>query len=75
MSRVVVHIAFLVLAMACLLPAKVWAQGETTSAILGEVRDATGAVVARAAVTVVNRDTGLKRRFRPTMPGDSISPS
>jgi hypothetical protein len=37
------------------------AQGETTSAILGEVTDSTGAVVPGAMVTVVNRDTGLKR--------------
>jgi hypothetical protein len=36
-------------------------QGETTSAIVGEVRDTTGAVVPRATVTVTNRDTGLRR--------------
>jgi hypothetical protein len=36
-------------------------QGETTSAIVGEVRDATNAVVASATVTVTNHETGLKR--------------
>jgi Carboxypeptidase regulatory-like domain len=41
-----------------------WGQGETTSAILGQVRDPSDAVVARATVTVVNRDTGLKRIAR-----------
>ena len=38
-----------------------WAQGETTSAILGQVMDPSNAAVAGATVTVTNRDTGLKR--------------
>ncbi len=38
-----------------------WGQGETTSAILGQVTDSSNAVVAGANVTVVNRDTELKR--------------
>ena len=58
------HIAFLVMTVACLLPAKARAQGETTSAIIGEVRDATNAVVPDAAVTITNHETGLKRRAR-----------
>jgi len=36
-------------------------QGETTSAIVGQVSDASGAGVPRAAVTVTNKETGLKR--------------
>ena len=56
-----VHIAFLMLTVACLLPAEAPGQGETTSAIVGEVRDATDAVVADAIVTIANRETGLKR--------------
>jgi hypothetical protein len=37
------------------------AQGETTSAIAGQVNDASGAPVPRASVTVTNNDTGFKR--------------
>jgi len=36
-------------------------QGETTSAIVGEVRDAANAVEPGATVTITNRETGLKR--------------
>ena len=39
------HFAFLMLTVACLLPVKALAQGETTSAIVGQVRDTTNAVV------------------------------
>src|SRR5271154_5130766 len=55
------NFAFFVLTAACLLPAKALAQGETTSAIVGEVRDTTDAMVAGATVTVTDRETGLKR--------------
>ncbi len=55
------YCAFLVLAAACLLPANALGQGETTSAIIGEVRDATNAVVGGASVTITSRETGLKR--------------
>ena len=44
-----------------LMPTTAWAQGETTSAILGQVTDSSSAVVSAATVTVVNRETGLKR--------------
>ena len=37
------------------------AQGETTTAILGQVTDISGAAVPGATVTVTNRDTGLRR--------------
>jgi hypothetical protein len=37
------------------------AQGETTSAIVGQVRDASGGAVPGAAVTIRNLDTGLQR--------------
>ena len=41
--------------------APAWAQGETTSAIIGLVADTTGAVVPDATVTITNQETGLKR--------------
>jgi len=37
------------------------AQGETTSAIAGQVRDASGGAIPGAAVTIRNLDTGLQR--------------
>ena len=60
---------FLAMALlACLLPcvgaASVFGQGETTSAILGQVTDATNAAIPRATVTITNRDTGLQRRLQ-----------
>ncbi len=51
----------LVLTVVCLLPLPALAQGETTSAIVGEVRDASNAVLPGATVTVTNHETGLKR--------------
>ena len=60
MARVV-QVALLGLIGMCLLPAEARGQGETTSAIVGEVRDATHAVVRGATVTITNHETGLKR--------------
>jgi len=37
------------------------AQGETTTAIFGQVTDATNAAIPNATVTVTNRETGLQR--------------
>jgi hypothetical protein len=54
-------VAFLILTVVCLIPVNALAQGETTSAIIGQVRDATNAVVSGATVTVINSETGLKR--------------
>ena len=55
-SRLVV----LVVAIA-VLSAEALGQGETTSAIVGQATDATGAVVPGAMVTVTSHDTGSKR--------------
>ncbi len=49
------------LSVACLLPVEALAQGETTSAIVGQVRDTTNALVPGATVTIDNPDTGLTR--------------
>ena len=55
------YFAFFALTAVCFLPVKALAQGETTSAIVGQVRDTTNAVVPGAAVTITNHETGLKR--------------
>src|ERR1700676_4795739 len=44
-----------------LLPEVTFSQGETTSAIIGQVSDASGAAVPVATVTVHNTETGLQR--------------
>ena len=51
----------LVLSVSCLLPAEALAQGETTSAIVGQVRDTTNAVVPSATVTIASPENGLRR--------------
>src|ERR1700729_2065242 len=48
-------------AVAFLSPSQALAQGETTSAIVGQVRDTTNAVVPGAAVAIANLETGLRR--------------
>ncbi|MFZ0821082.1 MAG: carboxypeptidase regulatory-like domain-containing protein [Candidatus Acidiferrales bacterium] len=45
-------------------PAETMAQGETTSAIVGQVTDATRSAVSGATVTITNQETGLKRVAR-----------
>ena len=47
--------------LASLSPSQALAQGETTSAIVGEVRDTTSAVVPGATVAIANLETGLRR--------------
>ncbi len=42
-------------------PIPILAQGETTSAIAGQVTDASNAAIAGATVTITNRETGLLR--------------
>ena len=52
-----VRAAILAVAVACLLSSESFAQGETTSAIVGQVRDTTNAVVPGAMVTITNSET------------------
>jgi hypothetical protein len=47
-----------------LVPTSTQAQGETTSAIVGQVTDATGAAVPDATVAITSRETGLRRSVR-----------
>ena len=54
------RLVFLVVAIV-VLSAEALGQGETTSAIVGQATDATGAVVPGATVTVTSHDTGSKR--------------
>ncbi|MGB8987823.1 MAG: carboxypeptidase-like regulatory domain-containing protein [Candidatus Sulfotelmatobacter sp.] len=57
-----VHRLVLILAVAASLPpSQAVAQGETTSAIVGQVRDTTNAVVPGATVAIANLETGLRR--------------
>jgi hypothetical protein len=51
------------------LPPRAHAQGETTSAIVGQVTDATQAAIPGANVTVVNAETGLERHARTDAEG------
>ena len=54
----------LALAVSVLSPDALWAQGETTSAIVGSVSDPTGAAIAGAKVTITSTDNGLKRSVK-----------
>src|SRR6202047_2154441 len=44
-----------------LVPEVTFSQGETTSAIIGQVSDASGAAVPGATVTATHKETGLRR--------------
>jgi hypothetical protein len=60
MARVI-RLALILPVLISLFPSQARAQGETTSAIAGEVMDASDAVVPGAIVAVTNHETGLKR--------------
>jgi Carboxypeptidase regulatory-like domain len=60
---------FLLSVMFFLLLTRVAAQGETTSAILGQLTDVTGAAVGGSTVTVTSRDTGFARSIKTDTQG------
>src|ERR1700690_4226817 len=60
MLRMSFHV-FLIAAIFFALPMEISAQGETTSAIVGQVNDPTNSVIPGATVTITNEETGLKR--------------
>ena len=61
MRRKALFLLFAGAAFRFLSPAPAGAQGETTAAIVGRVVDQTGAPVPAAIVTILNKQTGLKR--------------
>src|ERR1700736_4683366 len=61
MLRAILAIFVLVASFCFLWPEATFSQGETTSAIIGQVGDASGAAVPGAAVTATNKETGLRR--------------
>jgi hypothetical protein len=60
-KRITIHGLAITILLAAVFPVQTPAQGETTSAIVGHVTDATGAPIAGAAVTITNRETHLQR--------------
>jgi hypothetical protein len=61
MLRTTLSIFVLVGSLYCLFPDAAFSQGETTSAIAGQVSDPANAAVAGATVTITNQETSLKR--------------
>ncbi len=56
------RLAFFIIVVLSLGPSLALGQGETTSAIVGQVTDSTNAAIAGAAVTATNRETGATRK-------------
>ncbi len=56
------RLAFLLVAVLSLWSSLALGQGETTSAIVGQVTDSTNAAIAGAIVTATNRETGATRK-------------
>ncbi len=59
--RAIYALSVLVVLLSFLLPTRALAQGETTSAIVGQVTDVTGAAIPGAMITITSRETGLQR--------------
>ena len=63
------RIALPFLALLFTFPHTASAQGETTSAILGQVTDTAGAAIPGATVTITNRETGMQRSVKSDQEG------
>ena len=63
MRRIAV-LSLVITVVLALCPFAGWAQGETTSAIIGRVSDVTKATVPGAPVTITSRETGFKRSVK-----------
>jgi hypothetical protein len=57
------------LGVAFMVPKQAWAQGETTSSILGQVTDSSNALIPGATVTITNVETGLTRSVKTDTAG------
>jgi hypothetical protein len=51
------------------MPVSVFAQGETTSSIVGQVTDETNAAISDATVTITSSDTGMQRMMKTDSSG------
>jgi len=67
-------IGLLALGVVILVSVRSLGQGETTSAIVGQVTDSTSAALPGATVTITNRDTGLRRSAKTDDAGGFIFP-
>ena len=67
---------FAALTICCLIltPLSVLAQSQTTGRIAGEVRDQSGAVIAGATISIVNKSTGEERKSTTDDTGNYIVP-
>jgi hypothetical protein len=69
MARIAIYTLALAVLSLIPFPAKALPQGETTSAIVGQVTDATNAAIPGAVVTITNREIGLQRSAKADKEG------
>jgi hypothetical protein len=69
MARIAMYTLAFALVSCILFPLETLAQGETTSAIVGQVTDATNAAIPGATVTITNREVGMQRSTKADREG------
>src|SRR5271157_2435448 len=67
--RCLAVVSLLITGVIALVPSEGWAQGETTSAIVGQVVDATNLPILGANVTITSRETALTRSVKTDAAG------